>query len=135
MSPNPLIQRLPRHLKLGELRVFVAVLEHCSFRKAAAALHLTQPAVTKAIASLEETLGFRLFDRIANGVELTVHGAAFAPRATAVFDELRRAAQELTLIDRGATGTLRVGIVPMPAIPMLPVAIDSGVTPVSSSSA
>lgn len=123
MSPNALIHRLPRHLKLGELRVFVTVLEHRSFRKAAAALHLTQPAVTKAIASLEQTLGFRLFDRIANGVEPTVHGAAFAPRATAVFDELRRAAQELSLIDMGASGTLRVGIVPMPAIPFLPVAL------------
>ncbi len=105
MLPSSLIQRLPRHLKLGELRVFVAVLEH------------------RAIASLEETLGFRLFDRIANGVELTVHGAAFAPRAAAVFDELRRAAQELTLIEKGASGTLRVGIVPMPAIPFLPVAL------------
>jgi DNA-binding transcriptional LysR family regulator len=123
MSLTSLIQRLPRHLKLGELRVFVAVLEHRSFRKAAAALHLTQPAVTKAIASLEATLGFRLFDRIANGVELTVHGAAFAPRASAVFDELRRAAQELMLLDRGDSGTLRVGIVPMPAIPFLPVAL------------
>jgi DNA-binding transcriptional LysR family regulator len=123
MTPNPLIHRLPRHLKLGELRVFVAVLEHRSFRKAAAALHLTQPAVTKAIASLEQTLGFRLFDRIANGVEPTVHGHSFAPRAAAVFDELRRAAQELTLLERGDSGALRVGIVPMPAIPFLPVAL------------
>lgn len=125
MPPNPLIHRLPRHLKLGELRVFVAVLEHRSFRKAAAALHLTQPAVTKAIASLEGTLGFKLFDRIANGVEPTVHGHAFAPRAVAIFDELRRAAQELTLLDSGATGTLRVGTVPMPAIPFLPVALGA----------
>lgn len=123
MTSSQLIHRLPRHLKLGELRVFVAVLEHRSFRKAATALHLTQPAVTKAIASLEDTLGFRLFDRVANGVEPTVHGHAFAPRAVAVFDELRRAAQELTLLETGATGTLRVGTVPMPAIPFLPVAL------------
>ena len=54
----------------GELRVFVTVLEHRSFRKAAAVLHLSQPAVTKAIASLEETLGCRLFHRVANGVEV-----------------------------------------------------------------
>lgn len=123
MSPNPLIKRLPRHLKMSELRIFVAVLEHRSFRKAAAVLYLTQPAVTKAIASLEETLGFKLFDRIANGVEPTVHGRSFAPRAIAIFDELRRAAQELTLLDSGASGTLRVGIVPMPAIPFLPIAL------------
>ena len=119
-----LIQRLPRHLKMSELRVFVAVLEHRSFRKAAAVLHLSQPAVTKAIAGLEETLGFKLFDRVAHGVEPTVHGRSFAPRAIAVFDELRRAAQDLTLLSSGAQGSLRVGTVPMPAIPFLPVAIN-----------
>jgi len=124
MPGNGLIQRLPRHLKMGELRVFVAVLEHRSFRKAAAVLHLTQPAVTKAIAGLESTLGVRLFDRVANGVEPTVHGRSFAPRATAIFDELRRAAQDLTLVSSGAKGSLRVGTVPMPAIPFLPVAIQ-----------
>jgi len=124
LPANDLIQRLPRHLKMGELRVFVTVLEHRSFRKAAAVLHLSQPAVTKAIASLEQTLGCKLFHRVANGVEVTVHGVAFAPHAAAVFDEMRRAAQDLALISSGAIGTLRVGIVPMPAIPMLPVAIN-----------
>ena len=124
LSTTGLIQRLPRHLKMGELRVFVAVLEHRSFRKAAAVLHLSQPAVTKAIAGLEQTLGLKLFDRIANGVEPTEHGLCFAPRAVAVFDELRRAAQELALLSSGAKGSLRVGTVPMPAIPFLPVAIN-----------
>ena len=128
MPANSLIQRLPRHLKMGELRVFVAVLEHRSFRKAAAVLHLTQPAVTKAVAALEQTLGVRLFDRVANGVEPTVHGHSFAPRAIAVFDELRRAAQELTLVSSGAKGSLRVGILPMPAIPFLPVAVNRLIT-------
>ena len=118
-----LIRRLPRRLKMAELRVFVAVLEHRSFRKAAAVLHLTQPAVTKAIASLEELLGVSLFDRTSHGVEPTVHGLAFAPRAVAVFDELRRAAQDLALVTRGGHGILRVGILPMPAIPFLPVAV------------
>lgn len=123
-STSPLIRRLPRHLKMAELRVFVAVLEHRSFRKAAAALHLSQPAVTKAIAGLEHTLGVRLFDRVANGVEPTLHGDSFAPRAIAVFDELRRAAQELTQLCSGAAGSLRLGTVPMPAIPFVPLAID-----------
>lgn len=120
---NNLIHRLPRHLKLGELRVFIAVLEARSFRKAATALHLTQPAVTRAVASLEEMLGVKLFDRRSDGVEPTVHGLSFAPRAEAVFDELRRAAQDLTLVSSGAQGSLRVGIVPMPAIPFLPIAV------------
>jgi DNA-binding transcriptional LysR family regulator len=124
MPADSLIQRLPRHLKMSELRVFVAVLEHRSFHKAAAAVHLTQPAVTKAIAGLEEMLGVRLFDRHTHGVVPTAHGLSFAPRAVAVFDELRRAAQDLALVSSGARGTLRVGTVPMPAIPFLPIAIQ-----------
>jgi DNA-binding transcriptional LysR family regulator len=120
---DTLIQRLPRHLKIRELRVFVAVLEHRSFRRAAAVLHLTQPAVTKAIGSLEAMLGVRLFDRGNQGVEPTVHGLSLAPRAAAIFDELRRAAQDLSLVSDGTQGTLRVGILPMPAIPFLPVAV------------
>ncbi len=124
LSTTGLIQRLPRHLKMSELRVFVAVLELRSFRKAAVVLHLSQPAVTKAIPGLEQTLGFKLFDRVAHGAEPTVHGRSFAPRAIAIFEELRRAAQDLTLLSSGAQGSLRVGTVPMPAIPFLPVAIN-----------
>ncbi|MFO0231562.1 MAG: LysR family transcriptional regulator [Burkholderiales bacterium] len=118
-----LIRRLPRHLKRAELRVFVAVMEHRSVRKAAAVLHLTQPAVTRAIASLEALLSVPLFDRTSHGVEPTVHGPSFAPRADAVFDEPRRAAQDLAAVRRGEQGILRVGVLPMPAIPFLPVAV------------
>jgi len=124
MPADSLIQRLPRHLKMSELRVFVAVLEHRSFHKAAAAVHLTQPAVTKAIAGLEDMLGVKLFDRHTHGVVPTAHGLSFAPRAAAVFEELRRAAQDLALVSSGAGGTLRIGTVPMPAIPFLPIAIQ-----------
>lgn len=123
MPTDSLIHRLPRHLKMSELRVFVAVLEHRSFHKAAAVVHLTQPAVTKAIAGLEEMLGVKLFDRHAHGVEPTAHGLSFAPRAVAVFEELRRAAQDLARVSSGTEGTLRIGTLPMPAVPFLPLAI------------
>jgi DNA-binding transcriptional LysR family regulator len=109
---------------MGELRIFAAVVEQRSFRKAAAVLHLTQPAVTKAIGGLEETLGVKLFDRVANGVERTVRGRSFAPRAQAVFDELRRAAQDLALLSSGAAGSLRIGTVPLPAHRFVPVAAN-----------
>jgi DNA-binding transcriptional LysR family regulator len=124
MPVDDLIKRLPRQLKMSELRVFVAVLEHGSFRKAAAVLHLTQPAVTKAICGLEELLGAKLFHRATHGVEPTVHGSSFARHAAAIFEQLRLAAQDLDLVSGGARGSLRVGIVPMPAIPFLPVALE-----------
>jgi len=126
MTPDQdnLVQRLPKSVKLRELRVYLAVLEQRSFRRAAAVLHITQPAVTKSINSLEEMLGVRLFDRASHSVEPTVHGSSLAPRAAAVFDELRRAAQELSLVSIGSRGTLRIGTLAMPAVPFLPVAIQ-----------
>jgi DNA-binding transcriptional LysR family regulator len=96
MKSDELIHRLPRRLTMRELRVFVAVLEHRSFRKAAAVLHLSQPAITKAVASLEDLLGVKLFDRHAAGVQPTLQAQTFAPRAKTVFDELRRAAGRAT---------------------------------------
>ena len=123
MQSDSLIKRLPRYLKMSELRIFVAVLEHRSFHKAAEVVHLTQPAVTKAIAGLEEMLGVKLFDRHAQGVQPTVHGMSLAPRAVAVFEELRRAAQDLARVSSGVDGTLRIGTLPMPAVPFLPVAV------------
>ena len=71
--------------------------------------------MTKAIAGLEEMLGVKLFDRFAHGVEPTVHGLSFAPRAIAIFDEL---------LGSGIDGSLHVGITEMPAIPFLPVAVN-----------
>ena len=123
MAHDDLGERLPRQLRLRELRVFLTVLEQRSFRKAAAELHVTQPAITKSIAGLEEMLGVRLVDRVANGVEPTAHGASLAPYARSIFDEIHSAARQLDIVSRGASGTLQVGVVPMPAASFLADAI------------
>lgn len=102
-------ERLGRQVKLRELRVLLAVAEQGSFRKAARTLHLTQPAVTAAIAELERTLGVLLFDRTSRGATPTVHGANFARRASAIFGELSLAAEDLEAVSRGERQVLRVG--------------------------
>lgn len=109
MPVSDLLERLPRHLKLRELRVLLAVAEQGSFRKAGRLLHLTQPAITAAIAELEHTLGVPLFDRTAQGVTPTAHGESFIRRAAAIFGELRLAVEDIQIISRGSRGTLRVG--------------------------
>jgi DNA-binding transcriptional LysR family regulator len=109
MITSDLRDRLPRQVKLRELRVLVAVAEQGSFRKAGRLLHLTQPGVTAAIADLEDTLGVRLFERTPRGVTLTVYGASFVRRANAIFGELGRAADDVQIISRGSRQTLRVG--------------------------
>jgi len=125
MPTRDLVDRLPRQLSLRELRVFVTVVEEGSFRKAATSLHVTQPAVTKAIAGLEALLGARLFDRSAAGVVPTLQGVSFARHAKAVFHELRGAARELDIVSRGLAGVLRLGAVQLPAGGFLPMAVSA----------
>ncbi|MEV6833953.1 LysR family transcriptional regulator [Streptomyces sp. NPDC051133] len=64
-------------LDLAQVRAFVAAARRLHFGQAAAQLHLTQQALSKRIARLEETLGVRLFERAGGGVELTAAGRRF----------------------------------------------------------
>ena len=69
MAPRlPLDEHAIRRLKLRELRVLVTVAQTGSMAKAAAKLALSQPAVSKAIAEMERTLGVALLDRTPQGV-------------------------------------------------------------------
>src|SRR5262245_25751151 len=80
--------RQVRRLKLRELRVLLAVTQAGSMAKAAKQLAISQPAVSRAIADMEQTLGVPLFDRTAQGIEPTRYGRALLTRSVAVFDEL-----------------------------------------------
>jgi DNA-binding transcriptional LysR family regulator len=72
----------------NELRAFAAVADHGSFSKAAHQLHLTQPAVSKRIQSLETELAVRLFDRVGKRVYLTDAGRLLRPRVDTILHEL-----------------------------------------------
>ncbi|WP_432968920.1 LysR family transcriptional regulator [Dactylosporangium sp. CA-233914] len=83
-------------LELRQLRAFVAVVETGTFTDAAAALGVSQAAVSRAVAALEATLGARLLSRTTRHVRLTATGTRVLARARAVLDEvahLRRAAE------------------------------------------
>ena len=80
------------------LQAFLAVAESDSFSRAAEQLHLTQPAVSKRIATLEAQIGARLFDRIGRRVTLTEAGQVLLPRARQILimvDDSRRALANL----------------------------------------
>lgn len=86
-------------MDFATLQAFVAVAEQRSFSRAGGQLFLTQPAVSKRIASLEEELGNPLFDRIGHQVQLTEAGRALLPRARRILLELedsRRAIRNLS---------------------------------------
>ena len=99
--------RLP---PLNALRAFEAVARHKSFRKAAEELFVTPAALTHQIKSLEELLGFQLFERLARRIELTPAAQAALPRFQQGFEALARGVAELR--NHGQAPHLTVGATP-----------------------
>ncbi len=91
------------------LKVFRAVAERLSFTKAAAALHLTQPAVTLQVKKLEQDLGLRLFDRTGGRVSLTPGGRVLLGYATRIEELYEAARREIGDLAGERRGTLRLG--------------------------
>lgn len=105
---------------LRQLRQFVAVAEHLHFGRAAAALHISQPPLSRAIRDLEARLGARLFERSRRKVELTAAGAWFLAEARQVIARLDRAVRAVAEMGAGGAGTLRIGFVSIADYSVLP---------------
>jgi DNA-binding transcriptional LysR family regulator len=117
------IDRVAHRLKLRDLRLLDAVVRAGSMARAAAQLNLTQPAVSKAVSELENTLGVRLLDRSRQGIEPTPHGRALLRRGAAIFDELRQGVSELESLSDPTAGEVRVATTEPIAAGLLPVVI------------
>jgi DNA-binding transcriptional LysR family regulator len=102
-------------MKLTQLRALITVADKGSIHEAARALHVTQPAITKALRDLEVELGTPLLLRSANGARLTTYGLALLRRARVIEQELRYARNDLDLLLGVANGTLTIGVTPVTA--------------------
>jgi len=104
------------------LNAFVAVAEHGGFSAAAEQLHLTQPAVSKRIAQLEDSLQARLFDRLGRQVVLTEAGRLLLPRARQMLAEAEAARRALHDLGQHIGGRLslatshHIGLHRLPAL-------------------
>jgi|SRR5690242_2434168 len=116
--------RLKRRLKLRELDTLIAVAESGSMAKAAKALSISQPAVSKAISDMEHALGVQLFDRVAKGVEPTAYGRAALKWAVAVFDDLRQGINEIESLADPTVGEVRIGASEPMQGGLIPTVID-----------
>ena len=121
---DSLDERVMRRLKLRELRILTTVAEARSMGRAAVQLGLSQPAVSKAIAEMENTLGVKLLDRSAQGVEPTLYGRVLLKWAVAVFDDLLRGVREIEFLADPTGGEIRVGSTEMMNAGLLPTVID-----------
>ncbi|MTD58944.1 LysR family transcriptional regulator [Amycolatopsis pithecellobii] len=99
-------------MELRTLRYFVAIAEHGSVSAAARVVHMTQPALSRALRNLERELRLDLFVRRGNRLELTAAGAQFLPVAR---DVLRRADDALSAAEAFAAGRLVRIVIAAPA--------------------
>lgn len=95
-------------METQNLRAFLLVAETGSFSRAAQSLHLTQPAVSKRVALLEDQLGSELFDRIGRNISLTEAGRALLPHAKSVEQALHVAEQSVRDLAGDVAGQLRL---------------------------
>lgn len=93
-----------------QLRYFVAVVRHRSFRAASEMLHISQPPLTRQIQQLEQAIGTLLLVRQNRGVEPTPAGMAFYEDARNILDMLDRATHRARLTGKGQLGRLDVGV-------------------------
>lgn len=91
------------------LTAFLEVARAESFSQAAEALHLTQPAISKRISSLESTLGVELFHRAGRKITLTEAGRALLPRTQLLLLELEDMRRTVGNLSGPISGTLKIG--------------------------
>lgn len=102
-------------LSLRRLQHFVVLSEESAISRAARRLHLTQPALTRSIRTLEEALGLVLFDRHHDGVSLTDAGQAMLMRARRMLGDVDAMQSEADQIRGVEVGQVRFGVGILPA--------------------
>lgn len=102
-------------LDLTHLSHLLAVAQHGSFRRAAAAVHLSQSALSRSIQALEAAIGRPLIVRARTGIELTPHGRVVLEHAEILLRERQRLLDDVERLDDPSQGELRIGLAAYPA--------------------
>src|SRR5690606_19364967 len=101
-----------KSLNLRQVEAFKAVIELGTVSRAADALFVSQPAVSKLLSKLEEDTGLNLFDRVRGKLAPTSHGMRLYEEIDRVFTGLRQLEQAVDSIRRDEQRQLTVGVMP-----------------------
>lgn len=112
MSETGTLLRLRSRLKVRQLVTLVAIADAGSLRRTAAALSVSQPALSKVLAELEGSVGRPLFTRTRQGLVPNSHGVAMIDHARRLLRDIEALAAALEAVDSGAGGRLRLGVNP-----------------------
>jgi DNA-binding transcriptional LysR family regulator len=99
-------------MNLRHLRAFAAIVDSGGVARAAARLHLSQPALSRQIRGLEDELGVPLFNRIGRGVQLTSEGEDLLRRSRRLLAEAESLGEHARSLKTGEAGLLRIGATP-----------------------
>ncbi|MFJ3485972.1 LysR family transcriptional regulator [Pseudomonas sp. NPDC090202] len=110
---------------LNDLQAFRAVVEKGSFRKAADAIRITQPALSRRIEKLESALNVKLFERTTRKVSLTTVGLAFLPQVERMLDDLDIALMSISEVASTRMGSVTIACVPSAAYYFMPQVVSA----------
>ncbi len=110
-------------MDLVQLKRFLVAAEAGNLRRAAGQLHVSQPALTQSIKSLEQGLGVLLFARSARGVALTPFGRALVPRARMMLSERERITRDMAEVGGGDAQRVSIGVAPYFSRQIFPAAV------------
>ncbi len=111
-------------MEIRTLQYFLAVAYEGSISNAAKRLHVTQPTLSRQMASLEDELGRQLYTRSQKGIELTEHGAILQRYAESIIELAERAEEEISLPEKTVSGTVHIGVGETKAVGLLAKAME-----------
>ncbi|MEO1639806.1 MAG: hydrogen peroxide-inducible genes activator [Pseudomonadota bacterium] len=109
---------------LRQLRYLIALAEHRHFRKAAAAMGISQPSLSLQIGKLEDLLGIALVERGRGPVTLTPEGREVVTRAARTLAEVQDLVDVLQAFQTGLAGTIRLGTTPTIGPYLMPYVVE-----------
>jgi DNA-binding transcriptional LysR family regulator len=112
-------------MELRDIEYFAVVAEHGHLGRAAEALGLSTPALSKSLRRLEKAMQAKLVSRTPKGVELTAEGNALLSHMRPLRLSLRDMAREVSELSQGRSGHLRLGSIPGPADHLVPTACSA----------
>lgn len=110
-TPSVIARRLQAKARIRHLQLIVLLSELGSLKKAAEAMHLSQPAVTQILSDLESLLDMPLFERLARGVKPTPTGKALIPIAQRILHAISDTSETVSAIKRQGEGVVRIAAI------------------------
>jgi len=114
---------LRARLKTRQLLLLIALDDERNIHRAANELNMTQPAASKQLKDLEDTLGVMLFDRLPRGMRPTIYGEAMIRHSRMALTSLSKAHEDIVALKSGLSGQVDVGVILSPGLSLIPPAI------------